>query len=151
MQKLKVLLFLLIAIPIFSQNEKPTNSGKEEVYVFDRLTIIYHPQKLPISIDKEFIPQGADIIVSTEYRGNFYESAESSLIYTTQDKKEDILKFYEEIFKLQEWRILQKEAKDNAYMLLTESPYKKIFTVHIQDEINKRKVKLFFRKTGVSF
>ena len=106
---------------------------------------------MPISIDKEFIPQGADIIVSTEYRGNFYESAESSLIYTTQDKKEDILKFYEEIFKLQEWRILQKEAKDNAYILLTESPYKKIFTVHIQDEINKRKVKLFFRKTGVSF
>lgn len=153
MKKLLIIvLVFIVSHPGFSQNEtQKVNSKKEETYIFDRLTVIYHPQKLPISIDQDFIPKGAEILVSTEYRGNFYESAESSVIYTTQDEKDKILKFYEDLFKLQEWRILQKEIKKDHYILLTESPYKKIFTVHIQDNSQKRKVKLFYRKTGINF
>ena len=74
-------------------------------------------------------------------------SPEASLFLHSTLTVEELIRFYESVFLAREWRILQKDNRDNKFVLLGERS-KKVMTVLIRDEKDYRAVKIFYRRPG---
>lgn len=59
---------------------------------------------------------------------------------------EQLLMYYEVLLKGMEWKILQKEKKENKTILLAESQVKKIVTLIIYPDNEFSLVKIFLRR-----
>lgn len=142
MNKFIALLFML-SIPIFSIELQ------EEAYQFDNLQIIKNPKTISIGpISNEFLCEKAIPLQSIDFTSFTGLSPEIALILQCSQSAEELMKFYESVFQTREWRILQKDSKENKLLLLGESQTKKVMTVLIRDEKEYRIVKIFFKRPG---
>ena len=137
-----LLLFILVSLPVFSEEIQ------EEIYQFENLRIIKKPTSAPGGvITSDFICDKATLIQSIELRNVSDMSPEASLFLHSTLTVEELIRFYETVFLAGEWRILQKDNRDNKFVLLGERS-KKVMTVLIRDEKDYRAVKIFYRRPG---
>lgn len=141
MNKLLVF-FLFFSLSIFSQELS------EEIYQFENLRIIKRPSSAPGgAITSEFICDKATLIQSVELRNVTDIAPESSLVLHSALTVDELVRFYESVFLARDWRILQKDNRDNKFVLLGERS-KRVMTVIIRDEKDYRAVKIFYRRPG---
>lgn len=142
-----LILFCITFTALFSLDKAEERSN------FEGLSIIRNPASAPRVIPKDFVPIGAHLTQSTELRLDgygFYESSEASLFYTIATTTESLLEFYEKALKDKDWKILQKDKKEEGTIVLAESLNKKILTIFIVNKGDTRFVKLMYRRPGIS-
>ncbi len=83
---------------------------------------------------------------SRGYMDSLGEPNESFLYLTTSDSLEQVQKYYEDFFRVNEYRILQRSDKSRKLMLLAESPIRRLITVILKEESKITNIKLYFKK-----
>ncbi|MCC6275702.1 MAG: hypothetical protein IT569_07580 [Leptospiraceae bacterium] len=131
--------YVIMLFPLFSQS-------KEKVWHYEKLTIRENPEQRPKAIQKEFIPDGGNLLYSTEFRGSFGDSVESVVIYGHSLDLKSLNLFYDLIFKNLEWKVLQKELLEKKSVYLAEGPSRRMITILLSDESDKRIIKIFLKK-----
>lgn len=80
------------------------------------------------------------------YVDSLGEPNEAFLYITTSDTFEQVQKYYEDFFRVNEYRILQRSDKTDKLMLLAESPIRRLITVILKKENQNTHIKLYFKK-----
>lgn len=139
--------FSVFNSPAFAQAE---SSKKTELYRYNKLTLQNHPVRNPRSLPIEFVPEGSDLIYSTELKSErgYFETRESFLLFTHAFKKKQMEVYYDSIFKSLYWKVLQEEITDTKTVIMVESQNKKVVTIQIEAVDNGSKIKLFYKNSG---
>ncbi|AKP25845.1 hypothetical protein [Leptospira interrogans] len=139
--------FFFFTIPTFGETK---DSKKTELYRYNKLTLQNHPVRNPRSLPIEFVPEGSDLIYSTELKSErgYFETRESFLLFTHTFKKKQMEVYYESIFQSLYWKILQEEITENKTVMMVESQNKKVITIQIEALENGSKIKLFYKNSG---
>lgn len=145
--KIIVFWFFFFTTPTFGETK---DSKKTELYRYNKLTVQYHPVRNPRSLPIEFVPEGSDLIYSTELKSErgYFETRESFLLFTHTFKKKQMEVYYESIFQSLYWKILQEEITENKTVIMVESQNKKVVTIQIETLENGSKIKLFYKNSG---
>ncbi len=142
-----ILWLFFFATPTFGETK---DSKKTELYRYNKLTLQNHPVRNPRSLPIEFVPEGSDLIYSTELKSErgYFETRESFLLFTHTFKKKQMEVYYESIFQSLYWKILQEEITENKTVIMVESQNKKVVTIQIEALENGSKIKLFYKNSG---
>ncbi|EQA81533.1 hypothetical protein LEP1GSC193_1879 [Leptospira alstonii serovar Pingchang str. 80-412] len=139
--------FSVFNAPAFAEAE---SSKKTELYRYNKLTLQNNPVRNPRSLPIEFVPEGSDLIYSTELKSErgYFETRESFLLFTHAFKKKQMEVYYDSIFKSLYWKVLQEEITDTKTVIMVESQNKKVVTIQIEAVDNGSKIKLFYKNSG---
>nr|WP_173645326.1 hypothetical protein [Leptospira weilii] len=126
------------------------NSKKTELYRYNKLTLQNNPVRNPRSLPIEFVPEGSNLIYSTELKSErgYFETRESFLLFTHAFKKKQMEVYYSSIFKSLYWKVLREEITDAKTVIMVESQNKKVVTIQIETANNGSKIKLFYKNSG---
>ncbi|WP_318838308.1 hypothetical protein [Leptospira yasudae] len=143
---LAVAVFGLCVAPAFGE----TSKEKTELYRYNKLTLQNNPVRNPRSLPIEFVPEGSDLIYSTELKSErgYFDTRESFLLFTHVFKKKQMEVYYSSIFKSLYWKVLQEEVTDSKTIIMAESQNKKVVTIQIEAQDNGSRIKLFYKKSG---
>ena len=118
-----------------------------EKITIENLTLFISPTEYPKSIPVGFVPNGSQLLYSTDLKKFGFESVEISLIFESSLSKDELLLYYEVFLKGLGWRILQKETNTEKSLFLAESPGKKnILTILLTSKGTGSLIKLFSKK-----
>ncbi|TGK35116.1 hypothetical protein EHQ12_15485 [Leptospira gomenensis] len=123
---------------------------KTELYRYNKLTLQYHPVRNPRSLPIEFVPEGSELLYSTELKSErgYFDTRESFLLFTHSFQKKQMEVYYTSIFQSLFWRVLQEENEDHKTVIMAESQNKKVVTIQIEATPEGSRVKLFYKKSG---
>ncbi|WP_201035587.1 hypothetical protein [Leptospira santarosai] len=126
------------------------DSKKTELYRYNKLTLQNNPVRNPRSLPIEFVPEGSDLIYSTELKSErgYFDTRESFLLFTHAFKKKQMEIYYSSIFKSLYWKVLQEEITDTKTVIMVESQNKKVITIQIEAANHGSKTKLFYKNSG---
>lgn len=141
-----LLVFYAFVSPTFANSSE----SKTELYRYNKLTLQNHPVRQPRSLPGEFIPEGSDLIHSTELKSErgYFDTRESFLLFTHSFKKKQMEVYYASIFQALVWKVLQEEITDQKTLIMVESSNKKVITIQIEATDAGSRVKLFYKKSG---
>ncbi|MCB1176996.1 MAG: hypothetical protein KDK36_05395 [Leptospiraceae bacterium] len=138
-----IILFLILILPIFSKD-------RPEKIKIDRVIIHRNPIELPGVFTESLIPQNSKILLGTEFAktmiDSLTDSSESVLIIENSESLEKLSEFYEKFFKENDWKVLQKDIREDKIIFLTESNTRRTLGVLIKTDNGKSKIKLFHRR-----
>ncbi|MCX7998878.1 MAG: hypothetical protein N3A69_08000, partial [Leptospiraceae bacterium] len=80
------------------------------------------------------------------YMDSLGEPNESFLYLKTTDSFEQVQKYYEDFFRVNDYRILQRSDKSKKFMLFVESPIRRLVTLILKGDGNSTHIKLYFKK-----
>lgn len=140
---LKILFIFLFVSSLFSESQEI-----EESFVFDKLRIIKNPNSNPESINSELIPPTAKILFVSDFVQEKFLSVEVFLILHSTMTTNDLSQYYEILFKLRSYKILQQESMENKTMYLIENQNRRLITIHIDDKNSYRKIKLYLKSSN---
>jgi hypothetical protein len=115
----------------------------EKILDFGKLKVIQNPTEFPWGLSAGMIPENCKVLRSTAF-----DNRESYLNFTSDWTVDQVSTFYEGFFKNQDWRILQKEKKEDTLVYLTESQTRRLLSILIKADGNGTNVKLFHRRPG---
>jgi hypothetical protein len=125
----------------------PFSLYSEEKIIIDNLTLQIQPLDPPKNLSTGFIPDESRLLFSTDLKKFGFESIETSTLFETSLTPNEMITYYDVLFKGMDCRILQKETKNNQNLFLAESPGKRnIFTILISPKGNGSLVKLYNKK-----
>ncbi|MGJ4750855.1 hypothetical protein [Leptospira kmetyi] len=141
--------FLFFCITASAFGDTP-NSKKTELYRYNKLTLQNNPVRNPRSLPIEFVPEGSDLIYSTELKSErgYFDTKESFLLFTHVFQKKQMEVYYASIFKSLYWKVLQEEITDSKTVIMAESQNKKVVTIQIEAVDIGSRIKLFYKKSG---
>lgn len=121
-----------------------------EVLRFEQITL-YWKESLPSRAFKEGLhyPNSENLYgvdYARAYIDSLGEPQESFLYLRTTDKFEFVQNYYEEFFRVNEYRILQRNDKSKKLVLLVESPVRRLITLILSEDGDYRYIKLYFKK-----
>ncbi|EMY11987.1 hypothetical protein LEP1GSC043_3051 [Leptospira weilii str. Ecochallenge] len=120
---------------------------KTELYRYNKLTLQNNPVRNPRSLPIEFVPEGSNLIYSTELKSErgYFDTRESFLLFTHAFKKKQMEVYYSSIFKSLYWKVLQEEITDVKTVIMVESQNKKSLRFKSKPRITEAKSNFFIR------
>lgn len=121
-----------------------------EVLRFEQITL-YWKENAPSKAFKEGLqyPNSENLYgvdFARGYLDSLGEPNESFLYLKTTDSFEKVQKYYEDFFRVNDYRILQRSDKSKKLMLLVESPIRRLVTLILKGDGNITHIKLYFKK-----
>ncbi|MDV6237017.1 hypothetical protein CH379_015410 [Leptospira ellisii] len=147
----KAVFVSLFCIGIGASDSSFADSGtKTELYRYNKLTLQYHPVRNPRSLPIEFVPEGSELLYSTELKSErgYFDTRESFLLFTHSFQKRQMEVYYASIFQSLSWRVLQEENEERKTVIMAESQNKKVVTIQIEAVPEGSRIKLFYKKSG---
>lgn len=125
-------------------------SISSETIRFEQI-ILYWKENIQSRAFKEGLQYpNAQVLNGLDYARGYMDSLgepnESFLLLKTGDSLAQVLKYYEDFFRVNEYRILQRADKQKKLMLFAESPIRRLVTLILQEDSDSTLIKLYFKK-----
>lgn len=137
--------FLCVSLFCFSF---ACRSDGENTLKLKFVTLVEKPEEMPSGLPREFrYPRSTMELLGFYDAGNFFTAQEGVIVFNTPDGRDMVEEYYKQVFRENEWIIIQNTEQAGGRLILAESPYQKLAAVILRGE-DPLRIKLYFKRVS---
>ncbi len=111
------------------------------------VTVTENPARPPKELIEHFhYPRGRLVLSSVYMAGSFLATPEGALFYETDEPSEQVIQYYAEKIKEQDWTVIQTIDRPAEKLIMAESRFRKIVTV-VARGAGPTQIKVYFKRS----
>lgn len=139
--------FLILALSIVIMLSSCNDDSSPKYYNFGEFHLFERPDNLADDYPSLFTYKNSRIIQAGHF-GELSYNRQGVVVMQTQDDRATVFKYYNKVFSIRKWQIIQSTFLKNSAVIMAESPSRKLITIIIRNE-NPATIKLYFKQTGI--